>query len=153
MIQAGKLADGESWIRRAVDTDRSTQGYAYQAVLGRFLMRQRRYEEAETELLESHRGLKAGFGEANHETLRAMRVLVNLYNTCGKHVLATTWLEEFEQVLHRAVQKARTAYGHPGPLFERDPNLRRSVEGLIKLYDAGNEPGKAAEWRKKVAAE
>jgi tetratricopeptide (TPR) repeat protein len=86
LTRAGKLAEGELYLREALHLRRQSPAQDHWAVahtesaLGECLTSQKRYAEAESLLLKSHPILQSKLGDRHPRTVDAVERLARLYN-------------------------------------------------------------------------
>jgi tetratricopeptide (TPR) repeat protein len=93
----GELAEAEQHSARAVELARMALAQDHwltamcRANYGRCLLKLRRYEEAEPQLLAGYSGLAAAFGKEHEQAKRVGTFLVSLYDAWGKPEQAAEW--------------------------------------------------------------
>jgi eukaryotic-like serine/threonine-protein kinase len=153
LVDVGKLDEAEHILRNALERSRrvlpADSGDTLIAtwLLGKCLVAQRRYGEAETLLVSVEPAFRTTFGPMDPPRFSGFLSILGRARTgLGKFVAAQTNLLEAQANISRAY----------GPT---DHRLRPLIQALIDLYTAWNsaEPGKgydakAAEWKKRLDA-
>ncbi len=100
LTRTNDFKGGESYLRRALEarTRALKPGHRWtaetQSALGENLTAQRRYDEAETLLIESHNTLKASLGQQDPRAQEARRRLVALYEAWKKPEMAASFNQD-----------------------------------------------------------